>query len=63
MTLQPLHENAFISTRPTVANFDDIIKIPTLLKKPLKTQERLKESEIMCSNAIYICISWHSKIC
>ena len=64
MTPQPLYENAFILRRSTVvANFVDIIKIPTIIKKPLKTQKRLKELEIMCSNAIYICISWYSKIC
>ena len=63
MTSQPLYENSFILRRPTVANFAGIIKIPTIIKKPLKTQKRLKELEIMCSNAIYICISWYSKIC
>ena len=48
------YQNVFISRRPVVANFADIIKIATNL---------LKELEIMCSNPIYICISWHSKIC
>ena len=61
MTSQPLHENAFILRRPTVNNFANIIKISTIIKKTLKTQKRLKELEIMCSNAI--CISWYSKIC
>ena len=36
---------------------------PCLLKQPLKTQENLKELEIMYQNAIYLCISWYSKIC
>ena len=52
----------FILRRPTKANCADIIKIPTIIKKPLKTQKRLKELKIMYSNAIYICISWYSKI-
>ena len=63
MTSQPLYENVFVLRRPTVANFADIIKIPTIIKKPLKIQKRLKELEIMCSNAIDTCISWYSKIC
>ena len=61
LTSQPLDENGFILRGPTAANFADIIK--PLLKKPLKTQKRLIELEIMCSNAIFICISWYSKIC
>ena len=32
-----------------------------LLKK--KTEKKLKELEIMCQNAVYICFSWYSKIC
>ena len=60
---QPLHQNAFIVMRSTVANFADIIKIPTIIKKTLKTQKKLKKLEIKCSNAIYICISWYNKIC
>ena len=34
-----------------------------LLKKSLKTQEKLEELEIIYLNGIYICISWYSKIC
>ena len=34
-----------------------------ILKKSLKTQEKLKELEIMNQNTIFICISWYSKIC
>ena len=64
MTSQPLYDNVFILRRPAVANFADIIKIPTIIKKTFKdSQKRLNELEIMCSNAIYICISWYSKIC
>ena len=64
MTLQPLHQNAFILRRTKVANFADMINIPTMfIKKPLKTQKKFKKLEIMCSNAIYICISRFSKIC
>ena len=47
-----------ILRRPEVAIFADIIKIVTrFIKKYLKTQEKLKELEIMYQNAIYICIS------
>ena len=63
MMSQPLYQNVFILIRSTVANFADIINLQPLLKKPLKTQKKLKELEINCSNAIYICISWYSKIC
>ena len=63
MMSQPLYQNVFILIRSTVANFADIINLQPLLKKPLKTQKKLKELEIKCSNAIYICISWYSKIC
>ena len=34
-----------------------------LLKQLLKTQEKLKVLEIMHQNAVYIYISWYSKIC
>ena len=41
-----------------------MIKIVTfLLKKSLRTQEKLKELKILYQNAIYTCISWYSKIC
>ena len=36
---------------------------PYLLKKSLKTQNKLKELEIMYQYAIYTGISWYSKIC
>ena len=51
--------------RPTVVSFADIIKIPTkFIKKTFKdSKKKLRELSIMCSNAIYICISWYSKIC
>ena len=57
MTPQPLYENVFILRRPTVANFADIIKIPNSIKKAFKDSKKLKELEIMCSNAIYVCTS------
>ena len=64
MTWHSSYQNAFILRRPSLANFADIIKISTMfIKKPLKTEKKLKELEIMYSNAIYICISWYSKIC
>ena len=50
--------------RAEVANFADIIKnVITFTKTTSKTQEKLKELEIMYEIAIYICISWYSKIC
>ena len=34
--------------------------ITMFIKKSLKTQENLKELEIMYQNAIYICFSWYN---
>ena len=34
-----------------------------LLKQSLKNQEKLKEGELLCQNAIGICIYGYSKIC
>ena len=42
MTSQPLHENVFILRKPTVANFADIIKIPTIIKKTFKSSKKVK---------------------
>ena len=42
MTSQPLYENAFILRRPTVANFADITKIPTTIKKNFKDSKKVK---------------------
>ena len=42
MTSQPLYENAFILRRPAVANFADIIKIPTIIKKSFKDSKKVK---------------------
>ena len=64
MTSQLLYQNALILRRPAVANFADIIKIPAMfIKKIFKDWKKLKELEIMYSNAIYISISRCSKIC
>ena len=50
--------------KTAVANFADIIKILTMfIKKTFKDSKKLKELEIMYSNAIYISISRYSKIC
>ena len=58
MVSQPLFQNTVIFRRPGIANFADIIKIITrFIKKSLKTQEKLKELEIMYQNAIYAFIS------
>ena len=47
--------NAFISRRPAIANFADIIKFPPIsIKKTFKDSKKLKELEIMCSNAILV---------
>ena len=63
MTSQPLFQNSFILRRPKVAIFAHIIKIITMyIKKIFKLKKKLKELEIMHQNAIYICISWCSKI-
>ena len=43
--------------------FTDNIKIITwFILKTWKTEEKLKEFEIMYQNASYICISWYNKI-
>ena len=42
MTSQPLYENAFILRRPTVANFAEIIKIRTIIKKTLRLKKGSK---------------------
>ena len=64
MTLQPLYQNALILRKSAVANFADIIEIPTMIiKKSFKESKKLKELEIMYSNAIYISNSRYSKIC
>ena len=63
MTSQPLYQNVFILRRSTVTDFADTIKILIIIKKTFKDLKKLKEFEIKCSNAIYIHISWYSKIC
>ena len=62
--IQMLELPNFTLRRPGVAIFADIIKILTMfiIKIYIKTQEKLKCIEITCRNAIYICISWYSKI-
>ena len=47
----------FIFNKAEVVFFGDIIKLVTMLvKKILKTQEKLEELEIMYLSEIYICI-------
>ena len=42
---------------------DDVITfISNNFKTICKGSKKLKELEIMCQDAIYICISWYSKI-
>ena len=54
----------FILWRPRVASFADIIKFVTMfVRKIFKDSKKLKELEVMYQDAIYICISWYSKIC
>ena len=64
MTSQPLFQITLVLRRLGVAIFAGIIKIVTfLLKQSLKTEEKLKELEILYQNAIYAFISWYNKIC
>ena len=59
-----LFQNTVILRRPRVASFADVIKVATtLIKTIFKDSKKLKESEIMYQNAIYIRISRYSKIC
>ena len=37
-----LYENAFILKRSTVANFADIIKFPSIIKKTFKDPKKVK---------------------
>ena len=59
MTPSPLFQNNFTLWQPRIAISVKIIKIVTVfvIKKILKTQKMLKESETMYENAVYICIS------
>ena len=64
MTSWPLFENTFILWKPRLAIFADIIKVLSMfIKKIFKDSEKLTELEIMYKKAIYICISWYTKIC
>ena len=57
-------QNTLILRRPSVAIFAYIIKIATMFIKTIfKDSKKLKESQIMYQNAIYIWISWYSKTC
>ena len=48
----------FISRRPRVTTFADIIKIVTMFVKTIfKDSKNVKRIKIMYQNAIYICIS------
>ena len=59
MMSKSLLQNTFTLTSPGVVFFADIIKIVAMFIKTvfLKTQEKLKELEIMYPNAIHILIS------
>ena len=59
MMSKSLLQNTFTSTSPGVVFFADIIKIVAMFIKTvfLKTQEKLKELEIMYPRAIHILIS------
>ena len=61
MTSQPLFQSTFILRRPEVAIFADIIKFVTMFIKTIfKDSRKVKR---IINYAIYICISWCSKIC
>ena len=55
MTSSFLLQNSFILRRPGVAIFANINKIVTIFIK--KTQEKLKELEIVYQNEAYLCLS------
>ena len=55
MTSSFLLQNSFILRRPSVAIFTNINKIVTIFIK--KTQEKLKELEIVYQNETYLCLS------
>ena len=59
MMSKSLLQNTFTLTSPGVVFFADIIKIVAMFTKTvfLKTQEKLKELEIMYPRAIHILIS------
>ena len=62
MTSLTLFQNTIGLRRPGVAAFAGIIKIVTIFIKTTFKDSR-KELEIICQNAIYICISQYNKIC
>ena len=62
MTSLYLFQKTIILRRRESAIFANIIKIITrFIKKCLKTQEKLKELEVMYQNAIYLLISGKKK--
>ena len=59
MTSQLLYENVFILRRPTEANFADIMKIPTIIKKTfkdLKKFKRIKNYLFNCNLYVYFLV-------
>ena len=63
MTSEPLFQNTLILRRPGVVTFADIIKIVTMFLKIItKDSRKVKKTEIMYQNPIYMWISWCSKI-
>ena len=64
MTSQHLFQNIFFLRKPKVAIFADIIKIVNMfIKKIFTDSKKLKELEFLHENAIFIFVSWYSKIC
>ena len=53
----------FLLSRPRVAIFAYTVKIVTMfVKKIFIDSKKFKKLEILYQNAVYICISWYSKI-
>ena len=59
-----MFQNTVILRRPGVAIFADIIKIiARFTKKIFKDSRKAKRIRNYVLKSIYICISWHNKIC
>ena len=63
LTSYPLIQNTFILRRPRLTNFADIETATMFMETTFKDSKKLKRiMEIMYQNAIYVLISWYSKI-
>ena len=63
LTSYPLIQNTFILRRPRLTNFADIETATMFMETTFKDSKKRKRiMEIMYQNAIYVLISWYSKI-